>query len=168
MVVAAGFWAYVLGTLPPHYDFGGHVFDRIDFMHEHALVRYAEAVAVVSMLVTSLATAIHAALAARSIRRLPVGSAATATIAAIAMLASTALYMAGMSKFEYAHLNWVLPAEMVAAAVVAIAGVASWWIAHEDREMRSLQRIPMARGSLRGVDPRGGHHDRQGADPRSE
>ncbi len=169
IAVVAAFWIYVLAVLPAHYDVPTNaVLARIDFMNAHGWVTLAETIAVVSMLVTSVATVVHVAftLSAR-VRVIPLASAGLMTIAAVVMVASTAIYMAGMAEFAPAHLRWVVPAELIAASVLVISGAASCWIAREDRERMLLRRIPLARGRIRTVDPRGGHHDRQGARERS-
>jgi hypothetical protein len=170
MAVVAAFWIYVLATLPAHYDEGDRVFARIAFEHSHDLLRPVMWVAVVSMLVASVATVVHVAYALilRSVRVIPVGSAAVATIAAQIMIPSTAVYMDIMADFGPAHLRWVLPAELVAAVVLAVAGGASWRIARRDRAPLLVRPIPAARGTIRTVHRTGGHHDRQGADPRSD
>jgi hypothetical protein len=147
IVAVAAFWTYVLAVRPPHYDEADHVFERIGYLQAHRWVDHAMTISVVSMLVTYVAAVVHlaGAVALRATRAIPRASAALVTVGAVVMIGSTIGYVEGMAGLAGVHLRWILPAELVSAVILSIAGLQSWRIALADRARHTGPTIPEAR-----------------------
>jgi hypothetical protein len=147
IVAVAAFWTYVLAVRPPHYDEGDHVFERIGYLQAHRWVDHAMTISIVSMLVTYVAAVVHIAGVAslRVTRVIPLASAALVTIGAVVMIGSTVVYVEGMTGLAAVHLRWILPAELISAVILSIAGLQSWRIALADRAGHRGPTIPAAR-----------------------
>lgn len=148
---------------------GRAVFERLAFLHRNDDVALAEQVGVWSMIVAAVAILAHVvyALVLQPNRITPLTTAVVVTLAGIVMAPALAAYAFGMSYLpDVHHTGWLLFL-VASGVVVAVCGGLLWRIALDDRHRERIERNRMARGRLGGVEPRGEHHERQGAGERS-
>jgi hypothetical protein len=162
-------WVVGVASGLAFFDESEHVvLARIAFTRTHPEIWFGQQIGGWAMIVAAVAIATHViwSLALQPHGITPLLTSVVAALAGMVMVPGWSAWAAGMHELPGAHLTWWFFAVLASGVVVAACGVLLWRIALADRQRERSERIFLARGRIGAVEPRGGTHDRQGADER--